>query len=98
VYATNDYVLSGHTHVPHLIEAFFPVDRPEMRNQKKVIFLNPGSVGQPRNHNPRSHYAVLDPLTGEIHMNRVPYDIEAEIAAYPDGFDEFYRIRLRVGV
>ena len=31
---------------------FYKVDDPLMRNKKKVIFINPGSVGQPRNHNP----------------------------------------------
>lgn len=102
-YSAYDYVLSGHTHLPHLIECFYPVDRPrmgdqKMGDQKKVIFLNPGSVGQPRNHSALAHYMVLDPDTGEIHMNRVRYDIEAEIAAYPEGFDEFYRTRLRVGL
>lgn len=37
--------------------------------------LNPGSVGQPRDNDPRASYGVFDPesMTWEIH--RVPYDI-----------------------
>ncbi len=37
--------------------------------------LNPGSVGQPRDNDPRASYGIFDPqnMTWEIH--RVPYDI-----------------------
>jgi diadenosine tetraphosphatase ApaH/serine/threonine PP2A family protein phosphatase len=40
------------------------------------MFLNPGSVGQPRDGNPQASYAILDTdaMTWELH--RVPYPIE----------------------
>ena len=39
--------------------------------------LNPGSVGQPRDSDPRAAYAVLDTETGNMQFQRVPYDIAA---------------------
>ena len=50
-YEGYDYVLSGHSHIPHFFEEFYKVEDQKMRNRKKCIFINPGSVGQPRNHN-----------------------------------------------
>lgn len=38
-------------------------------------FINPGSVGQPRDQDPRAAYAVLDTVAGTIRYNRVEYDI-----------------------
>ena len=37
--------------------------------------LNPGSVGQPRDSDPRAAYAVLDVETGHVQFQRVAYDI-----------------------
>jgi predicted phosphodiesterase len=39
--------------------------------------LNPGSVGQPRDFDPRASYAVLDLETGEAEHRRVGYDVAA---------------------
>jgi diadenosine tetraphosphatase ApaH/serine/threonine PP2A family protein phosphatase len=39
------------------------------------FFINPGSVGQPRDQDPRAAYAVLDSEAGSIRFNRVEYDI-----------------------
>lgn len=38
-------------------------------------FINPGSVGQPRDQDPRAAYAVLDTDAGTIRFHRVSYDI-----------------------
>lgn len=38
-------------------------------------FINPGSVGQPRDQDPRAAYAVIDTASGVIRFNRVEYDI-----------------------
>ena len=54
----------GHTHVP----ARFPV------GDTKVM-INPGSVGQPRDGDPRASYAVLDTEHGTVDFHRVTYDI-----------------------
>ena len=39
--------------------------------------VNVGSVGQPRDHNPRACLCVCDLATGELRIERVEYDIEA---------------------
>lgn len=38
-------------------------------------FINPGSVGQPRDQDPRAAYVVLDSDTGSVRFNRIEYDI-----------------------
>lgn len=46
--------------------------------------LNPGSVGQPRDGDPRASYAVYDTRRGAFEVFRVPYDVartQAEIRA-----------------
>ena len=97
-YAPYDYVLSGHSHVPHLIEEFHAADAPELRNRHRTVFLNPGSVGQPRNQNPRAQYLFWDPDTETIHFNSAAYDIAEEQSLYTDEVDPFYRDRLLRGI
>jgi diadenosine tetraphosphatase ApaH/serine/threonine PP2A family protein phosphatase len=38
-------------------------------------FINPGSVGQPRDHDPRAAYAIIDGAAGVVRFFRVEYDI-----------------------
>jgi predicted phosphodiesterase len=38
-------------------------------------FINPGSVGQPRDYDPRAAYALLDTETGTFSFRRIGYDI-----------------------
>jgi putative phosphoesterase len=67
-----DGLVLGHTHIQH-----------EARIDDRLV-LNPGSVGQPRDEDPRAAYAVLDTETGELDLRRVEYDIQTvydEIAA-----------------
>jgi diadenosine tetraphosphatase ApaH/serine/threonine PP2A family protein phosphatase len=54
----------GHTHVP----ATF-------RTGDGRLMVNPGSVGQPRDGDPRAAYALLDLATGTVDFKRVEYDI-----------------------
>jgi diadenosine tetraphosphatase ApaH/serine/threonine PP2A family protein phosphatase len=37
--------------------------------------INPGSVGQPRNQDPRAAFAVFDTSTDTITFHRVQYDV-----------------------
>lgn len=53
----------GHTHIQH--EAVID----------GRLILNPGSVGQPRDGDPRAAYAVVDTDTWETSLHRVAYDI-----------------------
>ena len=96
-YEAYDYVLSGHSHYAHVFEKYYPCDNPAYRNKKKVIFINPGSVGQPRNHNPNAQYAILDTVKG-ISLISVPYNISYEQSLFTGEVDAFYRDRLTNGV
>lgn len=97
-YHEYDYVISGHTHKPHMIENFYETDAPDLRNQKKTIFINPGSVGQPRNQNPYAQYAYIEMSSGIIHLNAVRYDIIKEHSLFPMELDAFYKERLLKGI
>lgn len=98
LYKKYDYVLSGHSHIPHVLEVMFRDENPAKRDRKKVVFLNPGSVGQPRNQNNRAQYAFLDGDSGEVHINRVPYDIDREMLFFSNEVDVFYKERLKEGI
>jgi len=81
------YCLVGHTHIPCIFKMdgetpetthlyLIGPDRPFQLNLKSIV--NPGSVGQPRDHNPLSSYLIYDdredlPWT----YHRVAYDVEA---------------------
>ncbi len=62
-----DYVLVGHTHIPMEVEV------------GKIVVVNPGSCGQPRDGDPRASYAVYDMESGKFSIFRVKYDVEAVI-------------------
>ena len=97
-YMKYDYVFSGHSHIPHMFEKYYPSENREMRNKKKAVFINPGSVGQPRNHSPLSQFVILDTDTGEVSFRRIPYDVEKEQSVFNGQVDDFYRVRLEYGV
>lgn len=47
----------------------------ELGGPRRII--NPGSVGQPRDRDPRAAFAVLDTARGTVVGHRVPYDVTA---------------------
>ena len=60
-------------------------------------FLNPGSVGQPRDRDPRAAFAIYD-TKGYVEYRRVPYDVETTISKMQEaGLPEFLAYRLSVG-
>ncbi len=61
-----DFVLVGHTHQ----QFSFPVGN--------AILLNPGSVGLPRDGDPRARYAIIE--DGDVQLKQVEYDIAETIA------------------
>ena len=77
---------------------FYDCDDEARRNKKAVLFVNPGSVGQPRNHNPNAQYTILDFENLSVEMCAVPYDVERAMSLYSDQVDLFYRDRLKYGV
>jgi putative phosphoesterase len=58
-------ILVGHTH------------RPYLRPFKDKTAVNPGSVGQPRDHDPRASYAIWE--DGHISLKRVSYDVASTV-------------------
>ena len=97
-YQDYDIVLSGHSHYSNCFTHFYPVDDPELRNKKAVTFINPGSVGQPRNQNPLAQYAVLSLPSKRVELRAVEYDVKFEQSLYPDEIDPFYKNRLTRGI
>jgi predicted phosphodiesterase len=94
----------GHTHVPGVFTTDLRFIRPAetgagyaVADQSQRLMINVGSVGQPRDGDPRSCYVVMD---GEcVEFRRVQYDIDRTIAAIeaePD-LDDFLGYRLREG-
>jgi diadenosine tetraphosphatase ApaH/serine/threonine PP2A family protein phosphatase len=78
--------LVGHTHIPALSTLDPRSARVEHRHlaPKSVIDLssgpmivNPGSVGQPRDGDPRAAYAIIDAGTLTLTTRRVAYDIRS---------------------
>jgi diadenosine tetraphosphatase ApaH/serine/threonine PP2A family protein phosphatase len=72
----------GHSHIPLLFREVsgerctmeLLQDEVNLKSVQRVI-INPGSVGQPRDGDPRASYARLDTETGVLQHFRVPYDI-----------------------
>jgi predicted phosphodiesterase len=62
-----DVVFVGHTHVQFRLEA------------GGRTILNPGSVGQPKDGDPRAAYALIE--EGTIHLRRVAYPVERTVTA-----------------
>lgn len=97
-YEKYDYVFSGHSHLPHFFEVFYKTDDAIHRNKKKTVFINPGSVGQPRNLCNLAQFVIWDTDTDSFSFERISYDIAAEQSAYHGQVDDFYRARLETGV
>ena len=97
-YSEYDIVLSGHSHYSHVFSHFYNADDPSRRNKHAVLFINPGSVGQPRNHNPAAQYVIFDEKTMSVNLRAVPYDVDKAMALYDGNVDDFYRTRLLTGV
>lgn len=57
-------LVMGHTHVQH-VESY-----------EAGTAVNPGSVGQPRDGDPRAAYAIIDLETGAVETRRVAYDVD----------------------
>ena len=81
-----DVLVLGHTHVQHHEE------------YDEGVVLNPGSVGQPRDRDPRAAYAVLDLETLAVDERRVEYDVGQVAAAVREaGLPEGTAERLEEG-
>lgn len=78
-------VFYGHTHLPMIYstESRFSQYYPEedesyyRLSEDRQYLINPGSVGQPRDLNPKASFAILDTEENTICIRRVGYDIQA---------------------
>jgi len=94
--------LVGHTHVTGVFTAepdFYPpadLDGAYEFSDEKCI-INPGSVGQPRDRDPRASYAIL--YDDRVEFFRVEYDIDAvvEKVRAQDMLNDFLGTRLYEG-
>lgn len=99
--------LVGHTHVPAIYRAAtdgqsvesipFPPNRPWPLDMSKAI-INPGSVGQPRDGDPRAAYTIYDQEAATIELRRIDYPIiEAQKRILAAGLPESLALRLAHG-
>lgn len=80
-------VLGGHSH----IQGWCMTDA--------GMYINPGSVGQPRNGDPRAQYAVCDDNFTEFKFRRVNYDVEGAASKIKNsGRPSFLSTRLYLGI
>lgn len=70
----------GHTHVPVVFEKDSNITKKTYSTIDielgKKYFINVGSVGQPRDGDPRAAYVIYDMNTKKVELRRIPYDIE----------------------
>ena len=105
--------LAGHTHLPCFME-FDRVQRRLLRvltgpqpmadlayeeaPEARRYLINPGSVGQPRDGDPRASFAIVDTGRQRVSFRRVPYDMAAtQRKIRQAGLPEFLAARLEVG-
>jgi putative phosphoesterase len=82
-----DILLFGHTH------------KPWVREYVGVLFVNCGSVGKPKDGDPRGSFALLETTNGDVNVSieRVPYDAEGvaneirSVALPPELADQLVR-------
>lgn len=67
--------------------------------QGRRYLVNPGSIGQPRDHNPKAAYAIFEPQTRRLELHRVEYDVEsAQSRIEAEGLPGVLASRLALGV
>lgn len=59
-----DLLVLGHTHVPYII-----------RDHR--VIMNPGSVGQPRDGDPRASYMLVETDEMKVEHRRIEYDVDS---------------------
>lgn len=70
------HVLTGHNHMA------------QVRDFNRIKYGNCGAVGQPRDHDPRASYIIMD--EGELYVRRVNYDIDKTKEAMQQyGFEDY---------
>jgi len=101
---TEPVCLIGHTHQPQVYRKTgvepCTVDHPDklVLDQDTRYLINVGSVGQPRDGDPRACYALYDPDTRCLRYRRVEYDVSAaQQKIRQANLPEFLADRLGIG-
>lgn len=79
------YCFVGHSHLPvifqlnpgHRYARLLIPDADQRMSMAPRAILNPGSVGQPRDRDPRAAYAIYDPHEATWKFHRVAYDVSS---------------------
>lgn len=92
----------GHTHSPGIFssDGMYSVDDDSRFaiGSGKSFFINPGSVGQPRDGNPKAAYGLLNTETNEYELVRVDYPVKLAADRIVDnGLPHFLAERLYLG-
>ena len=109
--AETDHCCNGHTHIPALfrlagdsvkaadtVKAMHVTEGTPYRLEQRTL-INAGSVGQPRDGDPRASYAVLDTEAGTATFYRASYRIdETQRRIHARGLPEMFADRLAFGV
>ncbi len=98
------YAFQGHTHIPGIFRMgpdFIPPEDfdYEYALTDEKFMCNVGSVGQPRDEDPRACYAILDDETRVITFRRIdyPFDVTAEKIYNIPSLDNMLGNRLKQG-
>ena len=99
-------IFFGHTHYPALIDSEGKSDGPAKRvgdtfhlHADHLYFVNPGSVGQPRDGRPLSSFAIFDDQGPTVTFCRVAYDVETAVRKNEAAkIHPFLSERLRLGI
>ena len=106
--ATRPLCLFGHTHYPVTFElsadsfdsvgsSAAPLTRVQLKPGSKYL-INPGSVGQPRDGDPRAAYAIVDTTQRLVELYRVRYAVaETQAKIIKAGLPDVLAQRLAVG-
>jgi len=92
----------GHSHVPCIFQEKYNskalLDFLDKISIKEKSIINVGSVGQPRDGDPRSSYVIYDTKTKSISFERVAYDVEtAQRKIIDSGLPSILAARLSLG-
>lgn len=93
----------GHTHCPMIYEkqvsAVYRIDAQDFKLPiGRKYFINVGSVGQPRDGDPRAAYALWEPSSRMLSFRRLEYDVAAaQERIRAAGLPERLAVRLSVG-
>ncbi|MCS7184456.1 MAG: metallophosphoesterase family protein [bacterium] len=107
-YIKKNIVFIGHSHIPfyaeidndHNIRLQYMNEGYKLKlDIDKKYFINPGSIGQPRDNNPKASYGIFDTENMTFELKRIEYNIKEtyeKIKIY--GLPEFLGARLFLGI